>query len=72
MAIHLLSPELLTREVHVAVIGAGGTGSQMLTGLAQLHTSMIALGPPRRPGSHGDGQRPGFGSQCRAADVLSV
>ncbi len=46
MAIHLLSPELLTREVRVAVIGAGGTGSQMLTGLAQLHTAMIALGHP--------------------------
>ena len=46
MAIHQLSPELLTREVSVAVIGAGGTGSQMLMGLAQLHTAMVALGHP--------------------------
>ena len=29
-----------------SVIGAGGTGSQMLMGLAQLHTAMIALGHP--------------------------
>lgn len=46
MAIHHLSAELLTREVRVSVIGAGGTGSQMLMGLAQLHTAMIALGHP--------------------------
>jgi PRTRC genetic system ThiF family protein len=46
MAIHQLSAELLTREVRVSVIGAGGTGSQMLMGLAQLHTAMIALGHP--------------------------
>lgn len=49
MAIHQLSAELLTREVRVSVIGAGGTGSQMLMGLAQLHTAMIALG---HPGGH--------------------
>jgi len=46
MAIHHLAPELLSREVRVAVIGAGGTGSQMLMGLAQLHTAMLALGHP--------------------------
>ncbi len=46
MAIHPLAPELLTREVRVTVIGAGGSGSQMLMGLAQLHTAMIALGHP--------------------------
>jgi pyruvate/2-oxoglutarate dehydrogenase complex dihydrolipoamide dehydrogenase (E3) component len=46
MAIHQLVPELLTREVRVTVIGAGGSGSQMLMGLAQLHTAMIALGHP--------------------------
>ena len=46
MAIHHLVPELLTREVRVTVIGAGGSGSQMLMGLAQLHTAMLALGHP--------------------------
>lgn len=43
MAIHHLVPELLTREVRVTVVGAGGSGSQMLMGLAQLHTAMLAL-----------------------------
>ena len=46
MSIHHLVPELLTREVRVTVIGAGGSGSQMLMGLAQLHTAMLALGHP--------------------------
>ncbi|MBU4005801.1 MAG: PRTRC system ThiF family protein, partial [Gammaproteobacteria bacterium] len=46
MTIHHLVPELLTREVRVTVIGAGGSGSQMLMGLAQLHTAMLALGHP--------------------------
>ena len=43
---HLLPSNLLQRAVSVAVIGAGGSGSQMLTGLAQLHHAMLSLGHP--------------------------
>lgn len=46
MATHHIHPDLLTRPVTVAVVGAGGTGSQVLTGLAQLHLAMRALGHP--------------------------
>lgn len=41
-----INPVLLQRAVNVCVVGAGGTGSQILTGLAQLHTAMLALGHP--------------------------
>lgn len=43
---HLLDSRLLQRPVTVSVIGAGGTGSQMLMGLAQLHHAMVSLGHP--------------------------
>ncbi|WP_341744781.1 PRTRC system ThiF family protein [Azonexus hydrophilus] len=41
-----LPSQFLNRAVKIAVIGAGGTGSQLITGLAQLHHAMIALGHP--------------------------
>lgn len=37
---------MLTSVVKVAVIGAGGTGSHVLTGLVDLHISLLALGHP--------------------------
>ncbi len=43
---HHLPGSFLERPVDVAVIGAGGSGSQVLTGLAQLHHAMLALGHP--------------------------
>lgn len=43
---HLIHPRLLGRPVKVCVVGAGGTGSQVLTGLAQLHTALVSLGHP--------------------------
>jgi PRTRC genetic system ThiF family protein len=43
---HNIAPRLLTRTVNVVVIGAGGTGSHVLTGLMDLHISMLALGHP--------------------------
>lgn len=43
---YTINPTLLQRRVHVLVVGAGGTGSQILTGLAQLHLAMVALGHP--------------------------
>ena len=44
--IHHTNPKLLQRQVRITVVGAGGTGSQILTGLAQLHTAMLSLGHP--------------------------
>ena len=46
MFAYTLPGSLLQRPVRIALIGAGGSGSQMLTGLAQLHHAMLALGHP--------------------------
>jgi PRTRC genetic system ThiF family protein len=43
---HTINSRLLQGQVRVALVGCGGTGSQVLTGLARLHTAMIALGHP--------------------------
>lgn len=43
---HKLSGHLLERVVKVAVIGAGGTGSQVLLMLAQMAHALTALGHP--------------------------
>jgi PRTRC genetic system ThiF family protein len=43
---HIIHEDLLTDSVDVAVVGCGGTGSMILSGLARLHLSMIALGHP--------------------------
>lgn len=37
---------LLKGKVNVLLVGAGGNGSQVLSGLARLHQTMIALGHP--------------------------
>jgi len=44
--LHTIKPELLQRKVKVVVIGAGGTGSQVIPGLVSLHMAMVALGHP--------------------------
>ena len=44
--IHKIDPRLLSRQVDVALVGVGGNGSQMLTGLARLHMALLALGHP--------------------------
>lgn len=44
--VHAIVPELLTRRVRVALVGAGGNGSQMLSGLARLHLALLKLGHP--------------------------
>lgn len=46
MHLHKIHSELLTSEVRVAVIGAGGTGSKLIMELARLHVAMRALGHP--------------------------
>jgi PRTRC genetic system ThiF family protein len=43
---HVINSRLLTNTVKVALVGCGGVGSQFLTGLARLHTALIALGHP--------------------------
>jgi PRTRC genetic system ThiF family protein len=43
---HLTHPELLAERVHVALAGAGGSGSLMLSGLARLDAAIRALGHP--------------------------
>jgi PRTRC genetic system ThiF family protein len=46
MDVHSIHPQLLTQQVKVHVIGAGGTGSQMVNNLARLHLALLALGHP--------------------------
>jgi PRTRC genetic system ThiF family protein len=43
---HLIHSKLLTRVVEIDVIGAGGTGSQIVNGLARLHLALRSLGHP--------------------------
>ncbi|RZJ90140.1 MAG: hypothetical protein EOO20_09060, partial [Chryseobacterium sp.] len=44
--VHIVYPYLInpTNSVSVNLIGAGGTGSQMLTALARINQALIALG----------------------------
>ena len=43
---HTRDEEVFRRQVRVALIGAGGTGSMVLSGLVRLHSAMVALGHP--------------------------
>ncbi len=43
---HSTHPEILSERVHVALVGAGGSGSLMLSGLARLDAAIRALGHP--------------------------
>lgn len=43
---HHIHPLLLTSRVKIALVGIGGNGSQMLTGLARLNHAITALGHP--------------------------
>jgi PRTRC genetic system ThiF family protein len=44
MEIHKLHEELVRREVHILVVGCGGTGSAILGGLVYLHQALVAWG----------------------------
>ena len=44
--IHPLPPEFSQRPIRCAVAGAGGSGSQMLSGLARMDVALRALGHP--------------------------
>jgi PRTRC genetic system ThiF family protein len=46
---HHIAPDMLRRKVNVHLVGCGGNGSQMLTGLARLHCAITAL---EHPGLH--------------------
>ncbi|MFN3652590.1 MAG: PRTRC system ThiF family protein [Armatimonadota bacterium] len=43
---HTIIPELLQRMVRVHLVGAGGNGAQMLTGLGRLNHALTTLGHP--------------------------
>ena len=43
---HRTHPDLLSDRVSIALAGAGGIGSQMLSGLARLDAAIRALGHP--------------------------
>jgi PRTRC genetic system ThiF family protein len=43
---HILSGYLLTKKVHITVVGCGATGSAVAAGLPYLHQAMVALGHP--------------------------
>lgn len=44
--VHHIAGKLLDRRVDVRLIGVGGNGSQMLSGLARLHIALVKLGHP--------------------------
>lgn len=46
MATHKIHSSLLAARVNVDVIGAGGTGSQLMNNLVRLHLALIAFGHP--------------------------
>lgn len=43
---HFTPSKMLQRRVSIALVGCGGNGSQMLTGLARLNHALTALGHP--------------------------
>lgn len=45
-AVHNLPALLVGTEIKMALVGCGGTGSRVLTGLAELHVALTALGHP--------------------------
>src|SRR5438445_13845839 len=43
---HMLDADLLRRPVRVLVVGCGGTGSAVASGLPYLHQAMLVAGHP--------------------------
>ena len=43
---HMLTAELLQREVRVLVVGCGGNGTAVAAGLPYLHQAMLVAGHP--------------------------
>jgi PRTRC genetic system ThiF family protein len=44
---HTLPGQLLSKRVQILLVGCGGTGSTMATGLVHLHQAMLAFGHPK-------------------------
>src|SRR5258708_34550206 len=44
---HKLPGQLLSKQVDVLLVGCGGSGSTMATGLVYLHQAMLAFGHPK-------------------------
>lgn len=44
--VHRIVPQLLQRPVRVLVVGCGGSGSEIISGLPYLHQAMLAHGHP--------------------------
>jgi len=44
--VHTILPHLLRRTAKVAVVGCGGTGSAVVSGLPHLHQALLAYGHP--------------------------
>jgi PRTRC genetic system ThiF family protein len=45
-SVHKLNPDFLTKRIDVLLVGAGGNGCRMLTGLAELNKALVSLGHP--------------------------
>src|SRR5664280_1480422 len=43
---HNLDPQLLERPIRILVVGCGGNGSAIVSGLSYLHQAMLAFGHP--------------------------
>ena len=43
---HTLDPQLLERPIRILVVGCGGNGSAIVSGLPSLHQAMLAFGHP--------------------------
>ena len=46
MMTHTLDPQLLERPIRILVVGCGGNGSAIVSGLPYLHQAMLAFGHP--------------------------
>jgi hypothetical protein len=43
---HSLDPQLLEQPIRILVVGCGGNGSAIVSGLPYLHQAMLAFGHP--------------------------
>ena len=46
MMMHTLDPQLLERPIRILVVGCGGNGSAIASGIPYLHQAMVAFGHP--------------------------
>ena len=46
MMTHTLDPQLLERAIRILVVGCGGNGSAIVSGLPYLHQALLAFGHP--------------------------